>query len=70
MKTAPKQFYLVRPLGVGPRTLSLRGICSANWAMGALKFSGALARIRTRNNGSEDHCDIHFTTRASFKILR
>jgi tRNA nucleotidyltransferase (CCA-adding enzyme) len=31
--------------------------------MGALKFSGALGRIRTSNNGSEDHCDIRFTTR-------
>ena len=29
---------------------------------------GASARIRTQNNGSEDRCDIHFTTEAS-KLL-
>ena len=26
---------------------------------------GALSRIRTRNNGSEDRCDIHFTMSAN-----
>ena len=30
---------------------------------------GALSRIRTRNNGSEDHCDIHFTMSADFLAL-
>ncbi len=27
---------------------------------------GAPVRIRTRTNGSEDHCAIHYTTRAYF----
>ena len=30
----------------------------------AQAISGALGGIRTPNDGSEDRCDIHFTTRA------
>ena len=32
-------FSLVRPVGIEPTTLSLRGICSTNWAMGAFKIT-------------------------------